>query len=68
MDQGMDLSSLTANQKSDLMTQVQQQIALASVQELVTRTTEKCFKKCVSRPGTELDSGEQKCVAMCMDR
>lgn len=30
--------------------------------------TEKCFKKCVSKPGTVLEAGEQKCAAMCMDR
>ncbi|KYQ47584.1 Mitochondrial import inner membrane translocase subunit Tim13-B [Trachymyrmex zeteki] len=32
------------------------------------KMTEKCFKKCISKPGTSLDSSEQKCVAMCMDR
>lgn len=64
----MDLTSLSSNQKSDLMDQVKQQIALANAQELLTKMTEKCFKKCVNRPGTELDSGEQKCIAMCMDR
>lgn len=64
----MDLASLSSTQKSDLMDQVKQQIALANAQELLTKMTEKCFKKCISRPGTELDSSEQKCVAMCMDR
>lgn len=64
----MDLSGLSSNQKSDLMDQVKQQIALANAQELLTKMTEKCFKKCVNKPGTELDSSEQKCVAMCMDR
>ncbi|XP_033226674.1 mitochondrial import inner membrane translocase subunit Tim13-B isoform X2 [Belonocnema kinseyi] len=28
----------------------------------------KCFRKCISKPGTSLESSEQKCVAMCMDR
>nr|CAD7410630.1 unnamed protein product [Timema poppensis] len=32
------------------------------------KMTEKCFKKCINKPGTTLDSSEQKCVAMCMDR
>ena len=82
----MDLTNLSSNQKSDLMDQVKQQIALANAQELLTKMTQKCFSKvrkiaklypvneitlvfqCVSRPGTELDSSEQKCVAMCMDR
>lgn len=64
----MDLTSLSSTQKDQLMDQVKQQIALANAQELLTKMTEKCFKKCVSRPGSELDSSEQKCVAMCMDR
>lgn len=64
----MDLSSMSMSQKSDLMDQVKQQIALANAQELLTKMTEKCFKKCVLKPGSELDSSEQKCVAMCMDR
>lgn len=50
----MDLTSLSSTQKSDLMDQVKQQIALANAQELLTKMTEKCFKKCVTRPGTEL--------------
>lgn len=64
----MDLTSLSSTQKDQLMDQVKQQIALANAQELLTKMTEKCFKKCVSRPGSELDSSEQKCIAMCMDR
>lgn len=64
----MDLSSMSSAQKSDLMDNVKQQIALANAQELLTKMTEKCFKKCINRPGTELDSSDQKCVAMCMDR
>lgn len=64
----MDLTSLSSTQKDQLMDQVKQQIALANAQELLTKMTEKCFKKCVNRPGSELDSGEQKCIAMCMDR
>ncbi|KAJ8983469.1 hypothetical protein NQ317_014927 [Molorchus minor] len=58
-------SSLTGSQKDELMDQVKQQIAVANAQELLTK---KCFKKCINKPGTSLDSSEQKCVAMCMDR
>jgi len=58
----------SAVSKDDLMDQVKQQIAVANAQELLTKMTEKCFKKCVVKPGSSLDSGEQKCIAMCMDR
>ncbi|XP_055614270.1 mitochondrial import inner membrane translocase subunit Tim13 [Uranotaenia lowii] len=64
----MSLDNLSSAQKGELMDQVKQQIALANAQELLTKMTEKCFKKCVGKPGTELDSSEQKCIAMCMDR
>ncbi|KAK6633854.1 protein translocase subunit [Polyplax serrata] len=59
---------LTGVQKDELMEQVKQQLAVANAQELLTKMTEKCFKKCIEKPGTTLDSYEQKCVAMCMDR
>lgn len=64
----MDLAGLSNTQKSDLMDQVKQQIALANAQELLTKMTNKCFNKCINKPGSELDSSEQKCIAMCMDR
>lgn len=32
------------------------------------KVTDKCFRKCIGKPGTEVDSSEQKCLAMCMDR
>ncbi|KYM76737.1 PREDICTED: mitochondrial import inner membrane translocase subunit Tim13-B [Atta cephalotes] len=62
------VGNLTGSQRDELMQQVKQQIAVANAQELLTKMTEKCFKKCIGKPGTSLDSSEQKCVAMCMDR
>ncbi|XP_039620528.1 mitochondrial import inner membrane translocase subunit Tim13 [Polypterus senegalus] len=51
-----------------IMEQVKVQIAVANAQELLQRMTDKCFKKCVGKPGSSLDNSEQKCIAMCMDR
>ncbi|KAJ1084891.1 hypothetical protein NDU88_005031 [Pleurodeles waltl] len=51
-----------------IMEQVKVQIAVANAQELLQRMTDKCFKKCIGKPGSSLDNSEQKCVAMCMDR
>ncbi|KAG4069940.1 hypothetical protein HA402_015164 [Bradysia odoriphaga] len=64
----MQLGNLSSGQKDELMDQVKQQIAVANVQELLTKMTSKCFKKCVQKPGSVLDNSEQKCIAMCMDR
>lgn len=61
-------SNISSSQRDELMETVKQQIAVANAQELLTKMTEKCFKKCISKPGASLDSSEQKCVLMCMDR
>jgi len=54
--------------KQELMEQVRSELALANAQELITKMNEKCFQKCVPRPGAKLDSGEQQCLSRCMDR
>ncbi|CAG7734751.1 unnamed protein product [Allacma fusca] len=67
----MSLSGLGGSDsvnKDELMDQVKQQIAVVNAQELLQKMTDKCFRKCVTKPGSSLDSGEQKCIAMCMDR
>ncbi|XP_001364576.1 mitochondrial import inner membrane translocase subunit Tim13 [Petaurus breviceps papuanus] len=51
-----------------IMEQVKVQIAVANAQELLQRMTNKCFRKCIGKPGSSLDNSEQKCIAMCMDR
>ena len=68
LDGAGGLGNLSSAQKGELMDQVKQQIAVANAQELLTKMTEKCFRKCVLKPGTSLDSSEQKCIAMCQDR
>uniref|UniRef100_UPI00359020F5 mitochondrial import inner membrane translocase subunit Tim13 isoform X3 n=1 Tax=Myxine glutinosa TaxID=7769 RepID=UPI00359020F5 len=72
MDFSSDLSSGSSGDNKmnsgALMEQVKVQIAMANVQELIERVTDKCFKKCIGKPGTSLDNTEQKCLAMCMDR
>ncbi|XP_077295218.1 mitochondrial import inner membrane translocase subunit Tim13-like [Arctopsyche grandis] len=62
------MEGLSGAQRDELMDQVRQQLALANAQELLTKMSDKCFRKCVVKPGAQLDSTEQKCVAMCMDR
>ncbi|XP_078699108.1 mitochondrial import inner membrane translocase subunit Tim13-B-like [Branchiostoma floridae x Branchiostoma belcheri] len=68
----MDFSSPPAGgsgiNRDELMDQVKSQIAIANAQELLQKMSDKCFKKCVTKPGTSLDNSEQKCIAMCMDR
>ncbi|CAG0888924.1 unnamed protein product [Darwinula stevensoni] len=67
---GLDVpgGALSGSQRDEIMDQVKQQIAIANAQELLQRMSDKCFKKCISKPGTSLDSYEQRCISMCMDR
>lgn len=32
------------------------------------KINEKCYLKCVPKPGARLESGEQACLSKCMDR
>lgn len=61
-------SELAGMKTEELMDQIKQQLAIANVQVLIQKMTEKCFAKCITKPGSSLDNSEQKCVAMCMDR
>ncbi|XP_054164039.1 mitochondrial import inner membrane translocase subunit Tim13-like [Oppia nitens] len=61
-------NKLTGAQKEELMDTVKQQIAVANAQELLKKMTEKCFNKCITRPGTSLDNSETKCLNLCVDR
>ncbi|RQM22082.1 hypothetical protein B5M09_012696, partial [Aphanomyces astaci] len=44
--------------------EVQQQ----GLQELTQAVQEKCFNKCVTRPQERLDSKQQQCLSMCIER
>lgn len=55
-------------EKEQMMDQLKSQLAIANAQELLQKMSDKCFKKCIGKPGTSLDNSEQKCLALCMDR
>ncbi|KIK80968.1 hypothetical protein PAXRUDRAFT_833202 [Paxillus rubicundulus Ve08.2h10] len=57
-----------AAQKEAVMNSIRSEIALVNAQELMNKTNEKCFAKCVLKPGTSLSSSEETCLARCMDR
>ncbi|CAM9418470.1 unnamed protein product, partial [Choristocarpus tenellus] len=52
-----------------LVLQLQQELQAQAMQEMVQKMTEQCFNKCAKpNRGDRLDSSEQSCLAMCMDR
>ncbi|CAG8610199.1 7814_t:CDS:2 [Cetraspora pellucida] len=56
------------NRKQAVMDQVRNELALVNAQELINKINEKCFSKCITKPGYKLESSEQTCIAKCMDR
>ncbi|EDV96663.1 mitochondrial import inner membrane translocase subunit Tim13 [Drosophila grimshawi] len=52
----------------EVMSRLREQIAVAHVQEMLSKMTSKCFNKCISKPGKALDGTEQRCITQCMDR
>ncbi|KAI0048980.1 hypothetical protein FA95DRAFT_1604790 [Auriscalpium vulgare] len=54
--------------KEAVMTQIRNELALASAQELINKTNDKCFAKCVTKPSTALSGSEETCLARCLDR
>ena len=63
-----DLSRLTPQQQQEVVARVKMQAQNAANQELLMKTSEKCFPMCVSSPGATLSNKEQTCLAMCFDR
>ncbi|CAG8452524.1 10622_t:CDS:2 [Ambispora leptoticha] len=61
-------STTMEGRKKAVMDQVRSELAYANLQEIVTKINEKCFAKCISKPGHSLENSEKQCVAKCMDR
>jgi len=57
-----------AARKDAMMNSVRQELALVNAQELINKVNDRCFLKCVTKPGASLSSSEQTCLSRCMDR
>jgi len=57
-----------AARKEAVMNNVRTELALANAQELINKTNEKCFAKCITKPSTQLSSSEETCLSRCLDR
>lgn len=51
-----------------VMDQVKQQLAQAHAEEFFATLRDKCFSKCITRPGSSMSNGESSCVSRCVDR
>ncbi|KAG5179040.1 Tim10/DDP family zinc finger-domain-containing protein [Tribonema minus] len=62
-------TGITQEQADAFIAQTRMQAEQASMQELLSKLTSTCFTKCAKpSKGDRLDSGEQSCLALCMDR
>ncbi|KDQ53114.1 hypothetical protein JAAARDRAFT_39488 [Jaapia argillacea MUCL 33604] len=54
--------------KEAMMRNLRNEMALHSAQELINKTNEKCFLKCVTKPSTSLSGSEETCLSRCLER
>ncbi|EJD06488.1 uncharacterized protein FOMMEDRAFT_75920 [Fomitiporia mediterranea MF3/22] len=54
--------------KEKLMNQIRNEIAINGAQELINKINEKCFAKCITKPGSSLSGSEETCLSRCMER
>eukprot|EP00730_Choanoeca_flexa_P014868 TRINITY_DN6654_c0_g1_i2.p1 TRINITY_DN6654_c0_g1~~TRINITY_DN6654_c0_g1_i2.p1 ORF type:complete len:110 (+),score=10.49 TRINITY_DN6654_c0_g1_i2:76-405(+) len=57
--------SMSAGQRSQVMSQVQQQVQMSQFTELLQKMSHACFEKCVPKPGSSLSSSEQVHSTIC---
>ena len=55
-------------QQKELQAFMETENQKAVIQAAISKLTEMCFDKCVTKPGTRLDSSEANCVANCAGR
>jgi len=65
---GGGMPALNRSSIEESLKVIQMQAAMQQQEILVQTINEKCFKMCVSSPGSSLDTSQQKCLAKCVDR
>ncbi|KLJ07659.1 hypothetical protein EMPG_16885, partial [Blastomyces silverae] len=58
----------SADVKSAIISQVQQEANITNARSLITKVNENCFEKCIPSPGSSLSSKEQTCLTACMEK
>ena len=55
-------------QQRELQSFMENENQKAVIQAAISKLTETCFDKCVTKPGAKLDSSEANCIANCAGR
>ncbi|GAA5989871.1 hypothetical protein JCM10908_002356 [Rhodotorula pacifica] len=58
----------SAAKAQQIKQEVAQQLALANAQELINKMNDKCFVRCITKPGTSLTPNDEACLMRCTDR
>tara|TARA_B110000971_G_C19900226_1_gene449580 strand:+ start:757 stop:999 length:243 start_codon:yes stop_codon:yes gene_type:complete len=64
----MDMSKLSPEESQQIVQKMEQEVAGQQLQTTIQSITSLCFKKCAGTSGEKLESREQQCSALCMDR
>ncbi|XP_013389912.1 mitochondrial import inner membrane translocase subunit Tim13-B [Lingula anatina] len=59
---------ISSADRDKILAAAQQQITASFNQMILEKINDKCFHKCIEKPGASLSSWEEKCLTMCMDR
>lgn len=63
-----DFAQDTNERKEAVMNSIRSELALLNVQDLINKASDKCFAKCIVKPGTSLSSSDEACLSRCLDR
>jgi import inner membrane translocase subunit TIM13 len=55
-------------EQTEVLSKVRQEVQQQTIQDLFQKISERCFDVCITKPGSKLSTGDQKCLAACMDR
>lgn len=47
---------------------IQEENQKAAVQQIISKLTDTCWDKCISKPGTKLSAWETDCISNCAQR
>ncbi|KAL7275287.1 protein translocase subunit [Rhizina undulata] len=65
---GLTPTSTKEEKKQILMQSIQQEANVENARILIDKINEKCFEKCIPKPGTSLAPGEKTCITNCMQK
>ncbi|EPQ54287.1 hypothetical protein GLOTRDRAFT_43890 [Gloeophyllum trabeum ATCC 11539] len=54
--------------KDEMKRELENEIRVQQAQGLLASIDEKCFAKCITKPGTSMSRTEETCLSRCLDR